>query len=296
MTNYDALVEQVADLYRAGELHFGHGTQTALDEAWWTVCAACQIEPDPELWNGEATTTQAAQQAALSLARRRIETRQPLAYLLNEAWFAGERYYVDERVLVPRSHLGDWIPEQFSPWIKPDQVERILDIGTGSGCIAIALAKAFPGAKLVATDLSAPALEVAKLNAERHEVSDRIEFMQVDIYDGSRRAFDLIVSNPPYVSDAAMKVLPKEYQPEPQMAFRGGSDGLQYIHRIIAGARDGWLSSDGMLIMEIATAREAFDSAYPDNTLMWLATSAEEDALMLASREELDALLRHNSN
>jgi len=290
MTTYDALVEQIADLYRNGDLHFGHGTQNAVDEAWWTVCSACDIEPDPEHWIGEAAVSESGQEATHRLARQRIESRQPLAYILNEAWFAGERYYVDSRVIVPRSHLGDWIPDQFSPWVKPEQVQRILDIGTGSGCIAIALARAFPEAAVVATDLSDAALEVARLNAERHEVSERITFLQADVYDNSEPPFDLIVSNPPYVNDDAMRDLPEEYRPEPEMAFRGGSDGLQIIHRIIAGAATDWLNTEGQLVMEIATARQAFERAYPQNTLMWLATSSDEEALMIANRDELNAL------
>lgn len=287
---YDALVEQISDLYQRADLHFGHGTQRAIDEAWWTVCSACDIEADPESWDGSAIVSAAHRDASLTLAERRVETRRPLAYLLNEAWFAGERYFVDERVLVPRSHLGDWIPEQFAPWLIAERITRILDIGTGSGCISIALAKAFPAATVVATDISAAALEVAQINADRHGVSGRVSFLEADIYDNSQPPFDLIVSNPPYVSDAAMLDLPAEYQPEPDIAFRGGADGLDTIHRILHGAVD-WLVDDGTLIMEIATARAAFDEAYPTNTLMWLASAAQEEAVALMTRDELKALL-----
>jgi len=289
--SYDALVEHIASLYTDADLHFGHGTQHAIDEAWWTVCFACDIEADPQTWNGSATATGLHRSASLALAQKRIDSRQPLAYLINEAWFAGERYFVDERVLVPRSHLGDWIPEQFAPWLIAQDIRRILDIGTGSGCIAIALARAFPEAAVVATDISSAALDVARINADQHSVSDRIEFLHMDIYDNSRPQFDLIVSNPPYVNDAAMLELPAEYQPEPEVAFRGGQDGLQIIHRILDGARD-WLSPQGTLVIEIATARIEFEKKYPGNTLLWLASAADEEAVALIRRDELDPLIR----
>lgn len=288
--NYDSLVEHIAALYEDADLHFGHGTQRAIDEAWWTVCSASQIQADPDSWNGTAAVSKKHLDASLALAQQRVSSRQPLAYLINEAWFAGECYFVDERVLVPRSHLGDWIPEQFSPWINAEQVKRILDIGTGSGCIAIALAKAFADASVLATDISATALDVAQLNADRHGVSDRLTFFQTDIYDGSEPPFDLIVSNPPYVNNAAMLDLPAEYQPEPDIAFRGGPDGLDIIHRILNQASD-WLNETGVLVIEIATARLAFDEAYPDNTVLWLASAAEEEAVALITRKELKPLL-----
>lgn len=288
--NYDSLVEHIAALYEDAELHFGHGTQRAIDEAWWTVCSASHIEADPDSWNGAITVSAEHRAASLALAQQRVSSRQPLAYLINEAWFAGERYFVDERVLVPRSHLGDWIPEQFTPWLRAEKVKRILDIGTGSGCIAIALAKAFADATVLATDISSSALEVAQLNADQHGVTDRLTFLQTDIYDGSEQPFDLIVSNPPYVNNAAMLDLPAEYQPEPDIAFRGGPDGLDIIHRILSQATN-WLSEDGVLVIEIATARLAFDEAYPGNTLLWLASAAEEEAVALITRNEIAPLV-----
>lgn len=286
LVNYDDLVEHISGLYDDAQLHFGHGTERAIDEAWWTVCAASGIDADPDNWDGTSALLDADKKASLKLAQQRIHTREPLAYLINEAWFAGERYYVDQRVIVPRSHLGDWIPDQFKPWLDPDKVRRILDIGTGSGCIAVALAMAFPDAEIVATDLSPDALTVAKINADRHDVSDRISFVLADVYENTHPPFDLIVSNPPYVNDTAMQELPDEYQPEPELAFRGGPDGLDIIHRILSGSIE-WLTAEGSLVIEIATARAAFEAAYPNNTLLWLATAAEEDALALISRQQL---------
>jgi len=285
----EPLVDWLADQYEQSKLWFGHGTTSADDEAAWTISAALALDLD----DFEATRpVQDTELTAIAeLATRRIETRQPLAYLIGEAWFAGKSYAVDERVIIPRSHLGEWIPDQFAPWISADNITRIIDIGTGSGCIAIALAYAFPQAIVDASDLSAEALDVAQQNVERHDMTGRVRLHEADLFPEGDQQWDLIVTNPPYVDDATMSDLPAEYHFEPDMAFRGGADGLDIIERLVAGAQQR-LAPGGHFIIEAGTARLAMEAAWPDTAMMWLATSSGEDGIALLDYDALMGMTR----
>ncbi|UCF75312.1 MAG: 50S ribosomal protein L3 N(5)-glutamine methyltransferase, partial [Betaproteobacteria bacterium] len=210
------MIDHVAHELAAARLHYGHGTDNPRDEAAWLVGNALQISPQDLAKHLRDRPNATEIEGIRALVEERIQTRKPLAYLLNEAWFAGRRFYVDERVLVPRSLTAEFIAERFQPWIAPHAVRRALDLCTGSGCIAIALAHAFPGARVDATDLSTDALAVARINIERHGLHDRVRLIHADLFKGiPRKRYDLIVTNPPYVGAREMRTLPREYRHEP---------------------------------------------------------------------------------
>ncbi len=284
----EALVEELAQRLDAAGLFFGHGTDNADDEAAWLVAHVAGIdlaEIDELPW--QALLEAACERRARELVQRRIETRRPLAYLINEAWFAGQRFYVDERVIVPRSHLGEWIPDRFEPWVASDGVSRILDLCTGSGCIAIACALAFPEAVVDAADLSADALEVAAINVGNAGLGSRVTLHRGDLFEAVGDArYDLIVCNPPYVSSAIMQDLPDEYCFEPRLAFEGGVLGLDLIDRILAVAPR-HLKPGGALVMEPGSAGPAVQERYPDLSLNWLSVSGGDDLVFEVSRESL---------
>ena len=267
----------VADLIRHGAarferagLAFGHGTDSAIDEAAALVFHGLGLE------HAEAESAYALQpradevQRVLSLFTQRIERRVPAAYLMGRMWFAGLEFEVDARVIVPRSPLAELIHADFEPWLEPARVRRILDIGTGSGCIAVACALAFPDATVDAVDVSAQALEVARRNAARHGVGDRVRLLQGDVFEpvGDVR-YDLIVANPPYVSDAEMARLPAEYLHEPDLALRAGSDGLDVVRRILAGAAR-HLTTEGVLVVEVGDSDQRLVQAFPRLPFVWL--------------------------
>ncbi len=280
-------VEQVANALDAAGLYFGHGTDNAFDEAAWLVLEACTLDPsgDDVPWSQVLTTEQ---QASVSeLLERRIQTGEPLAYLVNRAWFAGHDFFVDHRAIVPRSHIGEWIPDRFSPWRTEHPAKSILDLCTGSGCIAVALALAFPEARVDASDISSCALEVAEVNVARYEVQDRVRLLQGDLFEGVGEArYDLIVCNPPYVSDEIMTALPGEYHHEPALAFAGGSSGLDCINRLLNQAGD-HLTDDALLVVEAGSAREALESAWPHTPFTWLMSANGEAVVFALEASEL---------
>lgn len=312
----------VCDCLESADLWFGHGTDNAWDEAVWLVSHCIQfpatIALTPESFDIDAMTaldTDAPdfparildgeqQQAVTHLTRQRIDSRKPLAYLINVAWFAGLPFYVDDRVIIPRAHLGEWITDGFYPWIESSKnITRILDIGTGSGCIAIALALAFPQAKVHATDLDGDALQIARINAHLHGVEERVTFLQADVFpdwgisqDTSRGTtqtkgrdefnYDLICSNPPYVDATTYASMPNEYLFEPQMAFVAQDDGTKIAHSILQHAPD-YLDAAGVLFMEVGTARPALEKRYRELPLTWLASSEEEDVIFMIDAQTL---------
>jgi len=287
-------IRTIADAFDRAGLCYGHGTDNPLDEAAWLVFATLDL---PHECAADAYTRPIgpSQRAKIdALARRRIEERVPLAYLLNEAWFAGERYYVDERVLVPRSPLAETIAERFVPWIDPAPVRRIADLGTGSACIAIALARAFPLAKVDAIDISTAALEVAAINVERHGLGDRIRLLRSDFFDALEgespaRVYDLIVSNPPYVDRRDMESRPAEFRHEPELGLAAGDDGLESVERILADAPR-YLAPGGMLVCEVGNSRAALEKRFPGVAFVWLTFEHGGEGVFLLHRDDLVAM------
>lgn len=225
------------------------------------------------------------QRGVRQLLAKRVRTRKPLAYLIREAWLGDHRFYVDERVLVPRSFIAELLRERMRPWVTRP-VRRALDLCTGSGCLAILAALAFPRARVDASDLSRPALAVARKNVAAYRLGGRIRLGRTDLFPPARARYDLIVANPPYVDVAAMHKLPPEYRREPRIALAGGLDGLQFVRRILAEAPD-FLSRGGWLVVEVGHARRRVERAFPRLPFVWPETSAGDDCVFLISREDL---------
>ena len=262
-------------------LSFGHGTINARDEAAYLILHTLKLpldRLDPFL---DTTLTAAEIEAVRRVLRLRVEQRVPAAYLTHQAWLGDFRFYVDERVIVPRSYIAELLHDELSPWVKdPDSVGAALDLCTGSGCLAILLAQAFPNARVDATELSPDALEVARKNVADYGLEDRIGLVSGDLFAGLSGQYDLIVSNPPYVNADSMAALPPEYRAEPQMALAGGHDGLDIVRRIVAGA-GARLNQDGLLVVEIGHNREALERAFPRLPFTWLETSGGDGFVFL---------------
>jgi ribosomal protein L3 glutamine methyltransferase len=268
-------------------LYFGHGTDNALDEAAWLVGAALHLAPHELDEHLDHEPTPAQQEAIRTLAETRITTRKPLAYLLKEAWFAGLKFYVDERVIVPRSLTAEFIVEQFHPWIDPGRVRRILDLCTGSGCIAIALAYAFPEARVDAADISEAALAVARINVGNHGLRERVQLIRSDLFSALKNErYDLIVTNPPYVAQAEMETLPPEYRHEPALALASGAQGLDAVTRILAEV-PAHLNLGGILVAEVGNSAVTLQEQFPAVPFTWLTTSAEDESVFLLTLKQL---------
>ncbi|MDQ2695574.1 MAG: 50S ribosomal protein L3 N(5)-glutamine methyltransferase [Pseudomonadota bacterium] len=250
---------------------FGHGTANAIDEAAALVLHVLHLPPDLHGDWMQAALTPGEKRAAAELVERRVRERRPAAYLTRQAWFMGLSFYVDERVLVPRSPMAELIESLFSPWlVNPDAVADILDLGTGSGCIGIACAYMFPEARVDLTDISPAALEVARRNVVEHGLEDRVEVLHSDLFAALQgRQYDLIVSNPPYVSRLEMARLPEEYRHEPAIGLAAGDKGLDVVVRILRQAAD-YLTDDGVLVLEVGATRQALEAAYPEAPFLWL--------------------------
>jgi ribosomal protein L3 glutamine methyltransferase len=273
------LVRAAERRLRAARLHYGHGTTNARDEAAFLVLRGLGLP-----FEAHADRAVSAREAARvdKLLAARIGERIPVPYLLNEAWLAGERFYVDRRAIVPRSHVAGMIRARMRPWLRRAP-RRVLDLCTGSGCLAILAAKAFPRARVDASDLSAPALAVAANNLALHRVRTRVRLVRSDAFSalGGRR-YDLIVCNPPYVTAASMRALPREYRHEPRSALAAGQDGLSFIRRLLRQA-PAHLGPRGLLVCEVGAGRRALARAYPRLPFTWV----EDGAVFLLTREEL---------
>lgn len=282
----DAILSARQRLDKAG-VYCGHGTDNTLDEAAWLVGGALAIAP-AELDAHLQDTLTSAQRARIdALLEKRARERKPTAYLLNEAWFAGLPFYVDERVIIPRSLTGEFIQEQFAPWIEPARVRRILDLCTGSGCMAIAAALAFPRAHVDAADISADALAVAHINVERHRLAERVRLVQSDLYASlAGKRYDVIITNPPYVARGELDELPAEYAFEPSIALASGEQGLDAIFAILAGAA-AHLEPQGILVAEVGNSHDALQQALHDVPLLWLTTSTGDESVFLLTAEQL---------
>ncbi|MHB8453388.1 MAG: 50S ribosomal protein L3 N(5)-glutamine methyltransferase [Acidiferrobacterales bacterium] len=272
---------------RDANVVFGHGTDNALDESAWLIGASIGIVPadiDAQLYR---MLTEPEQMAARKIVEERITTRKPAAYLLHEAWFAGLRFYVDPRVIVPRSLIGEFVLEEFQPWIKKARLRSALDLCTGSGCIAVAIARTFPESRVDAVDISPEALDVARINIATYGLEQRVRLMQSDLFSAiAGERYDLIVSNPPYVGGDELAGLPAEYRHEPELALASGVEGLDAVTRILSQAPD-HLSTDGVLIVEVGNSRDALEARFPKTPFTWLATSSGDESVFLLDKGEL---------
>ncbi|WP_153075521.1 50S ribosomal protein L3 N(5)-glutamine methyltransferase [Paraburkholderia bonniea] len=274
--------------FNQAELAFGHGCANAYDEAAYLILHTLHLPLDllePFL---DARLSASEIEAVLNVIERRARDRVPAAYLTQEAWMHGMRFYVDERVIVPRSFIGELLRDGLQPYVSdPDQVSTVLELCTGSGCLAVLAAHAFPNADIDAVDLSPAALEVAARNLDAYALNERVALFEGDLYAPlTPQRYDVILSNPPYVNSASMQALPEEYRHEPEMALAGGTDGMDIVRRIISEARQ-WLTDDGVLVVEIGNERAHVEAAFGGLDLVWLSTSAGDDNVFLLQASDL---------
>ena len=272
----------------AAEVALGHGSDNAWDEAVYLVLHALHLTLDTLEPFLDARVLTEERSRVLDLIDRRVTERVPAAYLTNEAWLRGHRFYVDKRVIVPRSPIAELLDEGLSPWVQDAQaVDNVLDMCTGSGCLAILSAMAFPYAHVDAVDVSPDALDVARRNVDDYGLADRLELHQSNLFDSlPERQYDVIVCNPPYVNSGSMDVLPQEYRHEPHLALAGGADGMDLVRRILEAAPR-FLTQDGVLVLEIGHERDFFEAAFPELSPVWLDTAEASDQLLLLTREQL---------
>lgn len=283
-----SLITRVQRRLTRARVFFGHGTENARDEAAALVYFVMRLPHDAPP-GALKRIVSAAQVARLeALLERRIAERVPLPYLTHEAWFAGLRFYVDERVLIPRSPFAELLEQQFTPWIDARRVERILDLGTGSGCIALAAAKAFPRARVDAVDIDAGALEVAAINRRRLRLTRRVRLIESDHFTAlSAESYDIIASNPPYVGTREMRGLPREYRHEPRLALESGREGLDSVGIILREAAR-HLRPRGLLVVEVGNTERALRRAYPRMPFTWLDFERGGGGVFLLTREQLE--------
>lgn len=274
--------------FNAAGLCFGHGADNAWDEAVYLLLHSLHLPRDRLEPFLEARLTSAERAGVLRIIQRRIDERLPAAYLTHEAWLGEYRFYVDQRVIVPRSFIAELLREQLAPWIDdPDAVQVVLDLCTGSGCLAIVAAHAFPDARIDAVDLSPAALDVARRNVADYDLAARIRLTEGNLFAAiGKQRYDLIIANPPYVNAESMATLPAEYRREPELALASGEDGLDLTRAILAGAGK-HLKPHGLLVVEIGHNREQLEAAFPATPFTWLDTSAGDQYVFLLHRDEL---------
>lgn len=277
-----------ASRFAEAKLTFGHGSATALDEAAALVLHTLHLPYNLSEFYFQSNLTLEERQAITTVFDKRIKERKPAAYLTHEAIFAGLSFYVDERVLVPRSPIAELIEQRFAPWVEEDQVSQILDLCTGSACIAIACAYAFSEAVVDAVDLSTDALDVAEINVDRHQLSDEVILYQSNLFDGLPAGvqYDIIVSNPPYVAVEEWQQLPAEFHAEPEIGFVAGASGLDIVIRILAKAND-YLTPQGILVVEVGSSAETLQQAFPTVPFYWLAFERGGDGVFLLTAEQV---------
>ncbi len=283
-----AAVESAERKFVEAGLFFGHGSSNAFDEAVYLVLHTLGLPLD-ELEGVWHRVISAAEHDAIGrIIQRRVAERIPAAYLTQEAWLGPFKFYVDERAIVPRSFIAELLREQLSPWVEDaDAVRSVLDLCTGSGCLAIVAATTFPQAKVDAVDLSAAALQVAKRNVDDYALNARVSLIESDMWAALKgRRYDLIVTNPPYVTGKSMAALPREYRHEPEMALASGADGLDHVRTILHGAAD-HLTAHGLLVVEVGFNREGVEAAFPDIPFTWAEVGAGDGVVFVLTREDL---------
>ncbi|MDQ5903816.1 MAG: ribosomal protein glutamine methyltransferase [Pseudomonadota bacterium] len=287
LTLRDLLRFAVSRFNEAG-LFFGHGSDNAWDEAVYLLLHTLHLPLDRLEPFLDARLTRAERDAVLDIVERRVSDRVPAAYLTHEAWLGEHRFYVDERVIVPRSFIAELLEEQLEPWLEdPYAVTSAIDLCTGSGCLAILTALAFPRAQVDAIDLSTDALAVAKRNINDYGLDDQVRLVHSNLFAGvARQRYDLIISNPPYVNAESMLALPEEYRREPEMALAGGSDGLDLVRIMLREAKD-HLNPSGLMVVEIGHNREVLEAAFPQTPFTWLETNGGNEFVFLLRYDEL---------
>ena len=298
MINQGAMAEQLVTIkdcirwavsrFNEAELHYGHGMTSALDEAVYLSLYALHLPHDFASSYFDARLLHEEKLQIIHLCVQRIESRQPAAYLTNEAWFMGLKFYVNEHVLVPRSPIAELIEQRFEPWVDAEQVDSILDLCTGSACIAIACAYAFDWADVDAVDISSSALQVAEKNVEEHDLQDRVSLIESNLFSNvSPRQYDLIVSNPPYVDAEDMQTLPDEFLHEPELGLAAGQDGLDLVIPLLQQARQ-HLTDQGILVVEVGNSHYALQERFPQVAFNWLEFERGGHGVFLLTAQQLD--------
>ena len=274
--------------FTAADLSFGHGSSNAFDEAAYLVLHTLHLPIDTLDPFLDARLLDTEIDAIMKVIERRSTDRVPAAYITNEAWMHGHRFYVDERVIVPRSFIGELLQDGLQPYVQdPDEVSRVLELCTGSGCLAILAAQAFVNADIDAVDISAPALEVAHKNVDDYDLDSRVALYEGDLFAPLPVGrYEVIITNPPYVNALAMQTLPAEYRHEPELALAGGADGMDIVKRIVGEARK-WLTEDGVLVVEIGNERANVEATLGGLDIVWLSTSAGDDNVFLIQAADL---------
>jgi ribosomal protein L3 glutamine methyltransferase len=287
-----ALIEDCATQLEDAHLHaglsFGHGTNNAQDEAAWLVLWQLGLPLNTDFTDDaqDVLVREAELIKVQHLIAQRITTRKPAAYLTQEAWLEGVSFYVDERVIVPRSLIAEVLASgNIDPWLSAD-TKHLLDMCTGNGSLAILAALAYPEVQVIGSDVSAEALEVAHINMERHALQERLTWLQSDGFKNIQHKFDLILCNPPYVNSQSMATLPQEYVNEPALALDGGPDGMRFISRLLHEAPN-YMQENAILVLEIGNEREHFEAAFPKIDVVWLTTSAGDDQVLLLTRQAI---------
>ena len=274
--------------FTEADLSFGHGSSNAFDEAAYLVLHTLHLPLDTLDPFLDARLLDTEIDAIMKVIERRAKDRVPAAYITNEAWMHGHRFYVDERVIVPRSFIGELLQDGLQPYVQdPDEVSRVLELCTGSGCLAILAAQAFQNADIDAVDISAPALEVAHRNVDDYDLDSRVALYEGDLFAPLPVGrYEVIITNPPYVNALAMQSLPAEYRHEPELALAGGADGMDIVKRIVGEARK-WLTEDGVLVVEIGNERANVEATLGGLDMVWLSTSAGDDNVFLIQAADL---------
>ena len=287
-TTFNELLHDMELLLNKEHLFYGHGTGNAMDESMAILMYLSESNDVLDEEQLKISISDQVQEKAKEVLYQRVAESKPLPYITNEAYFCGKKFYVDERVLIPRSPIAELINNRFEPWLNPNSINRVLEIGTGSGCIALSIAEAFSDIEVVATDISPDAIDVARLNTKAHDLEQQVEIIESDLFENVSGVFDLIITNPPYVPDKIMLDLPKEYLHEPHMALAAGEKGLDFISRILHDAPP-FLTDNGIVIIEAGVASENMEKGF-NMPFIWIdfEIGGEGVALIEASHLKFD--------